>query len=142
MQITQWALGDATVLELHGALTAPATTELLDAVRKVTRTGPRELILDLEDVPSIDAAGLGTLVTAYSVVRRVGGTLRLARVARRVQTLLVVGRLITILQMFDSVEDAVADGLGARSDSSTIGHPTSQLSQASLDVIQHFLQRA
>ena len=142
MQIIQSPRGDTTVLELHGVLTAPAATNLLDAVRRVTRTGPHGVVLNLEDVPSIDAAGLGALVAAYGVVKQGGGTLRLARVAGRVLALLVVCRLITMFETFDSVEDAVAGGSEARPDLSTIRPPASQLSPTSLNVIQHFLQRA
>ena len=143
MQIIQRPLGDTTVLELHGVLTGPAATDLLDAtVRRVTRAGPRGLILNLEHVPSIDAAGLGALVAAYGVVKRSGGTLRLARLTKRVHALLVVCRLIAVFETFDSVDAAVADGSGGRPDQPTIRPPASQLSQTSLDVIQCFLQRA
>jgi anti-sigma B factor antagonist len=133
MQIIQRPLGDTTVLELHGVLTAPAATDLLDTtVRGVTRTAPRWLVLNLGDVPSIDAAGLGALVAAYGVVKRSGGTLRLARVGKRVHALLVVCGLITVFETFASVEDAVASGAGGRPGLSTMRPPASQLSPTSL----------
>ena len=143
MRITERRLEGTTVLELHGTLTSPAATELLDAtVRRVTRAGPQRLVLHLGDVPSIDAAGLGALVAAFGVVRRNGGTLRLAHVARRVHALLVVCRLIPAFETFDSVEAAVADGSGAGPEPSPIVARAPLLSQTSVDVIQHFLQRA
>src|ERR1700731_1486358 len=109
MYITERALRDTTVLELHGVLTAPAATELLDAaVRRVSGSGRQRLLIDLGDVPSIDAGGLGSLVTAYGAVRRKGGSLRLANVGRRVNTLLVLCRLATVFEMFESVEEAVS----------------------------------
>jgi anti-sigma B factor antagonist len=142
MRITQRPVRDSMVLELHGMLIAPEA-QLLDAtVRTVSRTGPHRLVLDLTDVPSIDAAGLGALVAAYGVVRRHGGTLRLAHVARRVHALLAVCRLVTVFETFDSVEDAVAGGPGGNRDRSTTGSSGVQLSQTSLDVIQHFLRHA
>lgn len=120
MQIIQWSLGETTVLELHGVLTALAAAEFLAAaVRRLHLTGPQRLVLNLEDVPSIDAAGLGALVAAYGAVKRSGGTIRLARVGKRVHALLVVCRLITVFETFDSVEDAVADGSRGRPDPST-----------------------
>jgi anti-anti-sigma factor len=143
MHITERPLRDTTVLELHGVLTGPAATELLDAtVRRVSGAGRQRLVVNLGDVPSIDAAGLGALVTAYGVVRRNGGSLRLAHVASRVHALLVVCRLATIFEMFDSVEEAVSNGSGARPDPSTTSSAASQLSETSLDVIQRFLRRA
>lgn len=143
MHITERPLRDTTVLELHGVLAGPAATELLDAaVHRISGAGRRRLVVNLEHVPSIDAAGLGALVTAYGVVRRNGGSLRLARVARRVHALLVVCRLATIFEMFDSVEEAVSTGSGASPDPSTTGAPASRLSETSLEVIQRFLRRA
>src|SRR6202163_3653496 len=107
MRIIERPIRATTILEIHGPLAGPAATELLDAtVRRVTRAGAERLVVDLGDVPSIDAAGLGALVAAYGVVRRTGGTLRLAQLAKRVHDLLVVCRLATIFETFDSVEDA------------------------------------
>ena len=143
MTVTERPLRDAIVLELHGVLTGPAATRLLDAaVRRVSGGGRQRLVVNLGDVPSIDAAGLGALVTAYGVVRRNGGSLRLAHVGSRVHTLLVVCRLATIFEMFDSVEEAVSNGREASPDPSTTGSAASQLSETSLDVIQRFLRRA
>jgi anti-anti-sigma factor len=147
MRITERRLQGTTVLELHGALNNPAATEALDAiVHRVTRAGVQRLVLHLGDVPSIDAGGLGALVAAYSVVRRNGGTFRLAHVTRRVYALLAVCRLVPALETFDSVEAAVADGSGASpgpstTDPSATRSRAPQLSQTSLNVIQDFLRQ-
>jgi len=142
MRISERRVHGTTVLELHGMFTGTAA-ELLDAtVRQVTRGGPQRLVLNLRDVPSIDAAGLGALVAAYGAVRRSGGTFRLAHVGARVRTLLVVCRLVTVFETFDSVEDAVADDSETGADRSTNGYPAPQLSQTSVDVIHQFLRRA
>jgi anti-sigma B factor antagonist len=143
MRIIERPIRDTTILQLYGALTGPAAAELLDAtVHRVTRAGRQRLVVNLEDVPSIDAGGLGALVAAYGVVRQNGGTLRLAHVARRVHELLVVCRLVSIFETFDSVEDALSAGPRASPDRSTASSAVSQLSQTSLCVIQHFLRRA
>ena len=147
MRITERRIQGTTVLELHGALHSPGATEVLDAaVRRVTRAGLQRLVLHLGDVPSIDAGGLGALVTAYGVVRRSGGTLRLAQVAQRVYALLVVCRLIPAFETFDSVDAALADGAGASpgpptTDPSATRSRAPQLSQTSLNVIQDFLRQ-
>src|ERR1700687_4438869 len=107
MRITEQPIRETTILELPGAFTGPAAVELLDAtIHRVTRAGRQRLVVDPEDVPSIDAGGLGALVAACGVVRRNGGTLRLAHVAKRVHELLVVCRLVSIFETFDSVGDA------------------------------------
>lgn len=143
MRITERRLSGTIVLELHGALTRPDASELLIAVvRKVTRAPTRRLVLDLDGVSSIDAGGIGALVAAYGLVNRAGGTLRLAHVGSRVYALLVVCRLVPAFETFDSVEAAVAHGVMAGGEPSIGRSRASQLTQTSVDVIQHFLQRA
>ena len=143
MRITQRRLSGTIVLELHGSLTRPDASEsLIAVVRKVARTPIGRLVLDLEGVPSIDAGGIGALVAAYGLMRRAGGTLRLARVRSRVYALLVICRLIPAFETFGSVEAAVAHGAMAGGEPSIARSRASQLTQTSVDVIQHFLQRA
>jgi anti-anti-sigma factor len=115
---------------------------LIAAVRKATRTPTGPLVLDLEDVPCIDAGGIGALVAVYGLMRRAGGTLRLARVGTRVHALLVVCRLVPVFETFDSVHGAVGRGTTAAADKPVARARASQLTQASLNVIQHFLHRA
>jgi len=142
MRITQWTFRDSAVLEMQGVLMGPEAIGLLDAaIRRAIRAGPQRVVLNLGEVPSIDAAGLGALVAAYGVVKRSGATLRLAHVARRVHALLAMCRLVTVFETFDSVEEAVADGSGL-GPTSTMGSRGFQLSPTSLDVIHHFLRRA
>jgi anti-anti-sigma factor len=143
MRITHRRLSGAIVLELHGCLTSPAATErLVAAVRKATRTPTERLVLDLEDVPSIDAGGVGALVAVYGLMRRAGGTLRLARVGKRVHALLVACRLVSAFETFDSVDGAVGRGTTAAAGRPVAQSRAARLTQASLNVIQHFLQRA
>jgi anti-sigma B factor antagonist len=143
MRIIERPIQATTILDVHGKLAGPDATELLEAtVRRVTRTGAERLVVNLGDVPSIDAAGLGALVAAYGVVRRSGGTLRLARPAKRLYELLVVCRLLTVFETFDSVEDALSADSEASPDPSTTGAAASPPSQTSLNVIQRFLRGA
>jgi anti-anti-sigma factor len=109
MRINEGCLSGATVLELHGDLASPdARNHLIAAVRKVTHAPSKGLVLDLADVPFVDAGGIGGLLVAYSLVRRVGGTLRLARVCSRVHAVLVVCRLVPPFETFHTIEAAAA----------------------------------
>ena len=84
MQITERSIGDTTILDLHGTLYGPdATARLGETIRRLARAGRQQFVVNLANVPSIDAAGLGALVDAYCVVTRNRGTLGLANVTRR-----------------------------------------------------------
>ena len=119
MRIIQRRLAEAIVLELHGGLTRPDANEsLIAVVGKVAHTATGRVVLDLDGVPCIDAGGIGSLVAAYGLMTRAGGTLKLARVCSRVYALLVLCRLVPALETFDSVEAAVARGAMAGGDPS------------------------
>jgi anti-anti-sigma factor len=77
------------------------------AVRRQVRAGPRVVVVNFSGVPSIDAAGLGELIAAYTTLQRVGGKLRLACVPQRIRAVIEITHLTRILEIFSCVEDAV-----------------------------------
>ncbi|MGH9143309.1 MAG: STAS domain-containing protein, partial [Vicinamibacterales bacterium] len=65
------------------------------------------IVIDLDGVSMVDAGGLGSLVTAYRTSTKNLIALSLARVPRRVRLLLTITQLTSVLQIFDSVEQAL-----------------------------------
>jgi len=51
---------------------------------------------------------LGTLVALYASARKVGGDIRLANLGNHIKEALRITRLVTVFDIFDSTEDAVA----------------------------------
>jgi anti-sigma B factor antagonist len=114
MRINEGRLSGATVLELHGDLASPdARDHLIAVVRKATHAPSKGLVVDLADVPFLDAGGVGALLVAYSLVRRAGGSLRLARAGSRVHALLLACRLMPPFETFQTLEAAAAHGMMA-----------------------------
>jgi anti-sigma B factor antagonist len=108
VRICERRFGDATVLDLTGPLVAGKADGLIEAaVRRQVLDGRRIVIVNLGHVPSIDAAGLGALVVAYTTMRRAGGAFRLACVTKRIHDVLAITRLTAIFDIFDCVERAV-----------------------------------
>ena len=108
MRISERQIGDSTVLDLAGALVAGKADGMIEAaVGRQVRAGRRIVVANLGSVPSIDAAGLGALVMAYTTLQEAGGVLRLAGATKRVHGLIVMTRLNTIFDTFDSVEQAL-----------------------------------
>ena len=106
--ITERRSGEFVILDLSGALVWPrADRTLVDTVRRHVLTG-WHVVINLAEVCSIDAAGLGTLVTALVRGREAGGAVVLAGLRPRVRELLTVSGLLNVFDARDSVEDAVA----------------------------------
>jgi anti-sigma B factor antagonist len=108
MQIEERIVDDVTVLDLKGKMTLGEGDELLkDKVNSLVSQGHKKIVLNLEDVPYIDSAGLGEIVRTYTTVSRQQGKLKLLNVSKRVYDLLVITKLLTIFDSYESEEDAV-----------------------------------
>jgi anti-anti-sigma factor len=105
LRINQVPMAAAGVVLLHleGELRVLQGDQLLiEAVRPLARAGFRVVLLDLQGVTEIDAAGLGALASARNLVTEVGGQIVLLNPGRRVAQLLSVTGLLSV---FDVIEE-------------------------------------
>lgn len=136
MTITERRFGDVTVLDLRGAIAGRKAAEMLvAAVRGCRREGIRRVVANLGGVPAVDLAGLGGLVDACMELRRASAEFALAGVTKRIHDLVVITRLLTIFDTYESVDEALGS---ATTDS---GAKSPALSLMSLGMIQRFLRR-
>lgn len=75
MTVVRWPCPtEFRVLSIEGPLRAPVSSALLHQVQRLIHGGERHLVLDLDQVSRIDAAGLGQLVRAYNLTRVANAT--------------------------------------------------------------------
>ena len=109
MTVSEQMVGDVAVLTLDGRLTQGASADgLRDKVRSLLQQGHRQFIVNLAAVPYMDSGGLGTLVQALATVTRQDGTLKLLHVTDRLRDLLVITKLVTVFDCYDSEAAALA----------------------------------
>ena len=73
-------LDDVVILDISGRITlGEGAVTLRDALQKLLNGGDRKVVMNLEDVDYIDSAGLGELVTAFTIVRAHGRTTEAAQ---------------------------------------------------------------
>lgn len=108
MQIEERVLENVVILDLKGKLTIGEGDELLkERINNLMQQGHKHLLLNLEDVPYVDSAGLGEIVRTYTTVSRQGGTLKLVNLTKRITDLLAITKLLTVFDTFESEADAV-----------------------------------
>jgi len=102
-----------SVVVFTGQITLGSSLSLVDSqVRSLISSGERKIVFDLSGVESVDSAGLGMLIYAYGSLKAKGGNLRLCGVAPRVQSLLELTNMNTLLAIDPTREDSLA-ALGA-----------------------------
>ncbi|MGC0400465.1 anti-sigma B factor antagonist [Streptomyces sp. SAI-126] len=76
--------------------------------------GPgRRLVLDLSQVDFFDSSGLNALLRLHRQAAEMGGSLALAQVPTRVQQVLVMTGADAVLEVYPTLDDAVAGPLPA-----------------------------
>ncbi|MFN3151631.1 STAS domain-containing protein [Bremerella sp.] len=99
--------------EIFGAVMVVHTPEELgedqaENVRAFLESRERQnLIVDLDGTETIDSVGLETLLDVQDTLREKGGDLRIATTNYANRKILEVTRLDSMLEVFDSVIDAV-----------------------------------
>ena len=100
--------GEVKVLELSGKITIGEGDVLLRKLTdEVLAAGTRKIIMNLGSLKYIDSSGIGELVSCYTTIKNKGGSLRLANLHSKIYSLLQLTALITVFEIYDSVEDAL-----------------------------------
>jgi anti-sigma B factor antagonist len=110
MQLEERIVGDVVIVKVTGDITLSKGGDVLlkDKVHSLLQQGHKNLLVDLSGVSYVDSAGLGQLVQAYATTRNRGGALKLLNVTKRLRDLLVVTKLLTVFDTYDSEGTAVA----------------------------------
>jgi anti-sigma B factor antagonist len=106
LRMSTRTLDGAMVVDCSGRLVfGEESASLRDTVKKLVTQSPN-VVLNLYEVNHIDSGGLGTLVSLYTTARNAGGSVKLARLSKRVSDLLHITKLLTIFEVFDDEEKA------------------------------------
>lgn len=108
MAIKEKIIRNVTVLEIKGKLMGgPETDECHEKVKQLIADGRKNLVIDLSKVKWVNSRGLGMLMACFTSCRNVGGDIKLAGTTEKVNSLLMITKLMTIFETFDNVDQAV-----------------------------------
>ncbi len=100
---------NSVVIKLKGNIMGgPDGAKLHDTLHELKEKNKKNVVIDLSRVKFMNSSGLGMLISGMTTMRNAGGDLRLANAADRIQSLLIITKLITVFKHFDTVEKATA----------------------------------
>jgi len=109
MKVTTRQKGSVTILDLKGKITiGVGDIALRNAVQDAMSAGAKNILVNMADVTTIDSSGVGELVSAYTTATNRGAKVKLANLPAKVQDILHITQLITVFDVFDSEDEAVA----------------------------------
>ena len=108
MNIKQRQVDDVTILDVEGKITIGiGDVAVRDAVQTALAGGSKNILLNLGGVSTIDSAGVGELVSAYTTVTNRGGSLKLVNLPAKVNDILQITQLITVFEIHDDEQEAI-----------------------------------
>jgi anti-anti-sigma factor len=93
----------ATILRLKGPLTL---STLFEFQSKVREPGLKDTIIDLTEVPYIDSAGLGSILSHWAHTQRTGDKFAVAGACDRVKVLFQLTKVDSLIPAFGTCAEA------------------------------------
>jgi anti-sigma B factor antagonist len=116
MQINLRHKGSITILDIEGkiigvdalALKAVIDEQIQTANSQTENEGRLNLILNMERIQMMDSSGLGALIASYASIQRNQGRVVLLNLGGSVRSLIVMAKLMTIFDCYNSEAEAIA----------------------------------
>ncbi len=102
------SFADVMIVDCSGRIVFGEECTLLRDQVKELLSGSKQIVVNLAGVPYIDSSGVGTLVGLFASAKAAGVTLKLAGMSGRVKDVLVITKLGSIFEVYETAEDAAA----------------------------------
>lgn len=98
---------EVSVISVKGYVDTTTSTDLEDSLKRLLGKGRYDIVIDLGNVNYISSAGWGIFISEIKEIRENGGDLKLAAMIGDVYEVFELLEFQTILESFDTVEEAV-----------------------------------
>lgn len=97
------------VIEFKGnVMGGPDTVSLNEKLHELIDAGKKNIVVNLGKVKFMNSSGLGMLIGALTTMRNAGGDLRICNANNKIESLLIITKLITVFDHYKSLDEAVA----------------------------------
>jgi len=109
LDINERQSGDVTILDLNGSIRmGEGCISLRNALRGLAEGGKNKILLNLASVKNVDSSGIGELIANYTSLTRDGGQLKLLNLTEKIRDLLVITKLLTVFDAFESETEGLS----------------------------------
>jgi len=99
---------NCVVIEFKGnVMGGPDAVKLNEKLHELIEEDKTNVVADVGKVKFMNSSGLGMLIGGLTTMRKAGGDLRIANATDKIESLLVVTKLITVFQHYKSLDEAV-----------------------------------
>jgi len=108
MKVKAYEKGGVAVIEPSGKLMGGADTgELDEKLYALLGRGQLKVVIDLGQTDWMNSSGIAILIHHWKKFNDAGGKLKLANLTRKIEKIMVIAKLTTVFDVFDSLDDAI-----------------------------------
>lgn len=99
---------NCVVIEFKGnVMGGPDAVSLNEKLHELIEDDKTNIVADLSKVKFMNSSGLGMLIGGLTTMRKSGGDLRIANATDKIESLLVITKLITVFKHFKTLDKAI-----------------------------------
>ncbi|HDL04650.1 MAG: anti-sigma factor antagonist [Candidatus Zixiibacteriota bacterium] len=101
--------GGVAIISLEGKVIGGNDATMFHGkMHEYINNGFKKVVVNLGRVEWMSSVGMGMLITALAATKNNKGQMKIANITDRIESLLTITRLMSIFDVYDSVDDAVA----------------------------------
>jgi anti-sigma B factor antagonist len=108
LEIRETQVEEVTILDMSGDITiGDGNVALRHIIRQLLGEGRDKILLNMKDVRYVDSSGIGELISSFTMITRRGGQLKIINLTQRMKELLVITKLLTVFDVYESEAKAL-----------------------------------
>lgn len=109
MKVKSYTKDGIEIVEPKGKFLGGADTgELDEKLYALLGKGNKEVVIDLGSTDWMNSSGIAILIHHYKKFRDQGGNLKLANLTKNIEKILVIAKLTSVFETYESLDEAVA----------------------------------
>jgi len=109
MKVKEFEKDGITVLEPRGKMMGGSDTgEMDEKLYTLLGKGSKNVVIDLGQTDWINSSGLSILIHHWKKFNDEGGHLRLANLTQKIEKILVISKLTSVFETYETLDDAIA----------------------------------
>lgn len=99
---------NCAIIEFKGnVMGGPDAVSLNEKLHELIEKDNTNVVVNLSKVKFMNSSGLGMMIGALTTMRKAGGDLRIANATDKIESLLIITKLITVFKHYKSLDEAV-----------------------------------
>lgn len=100
---------NCVIIEFKGnVMGGPDAVSLNEKLHELIEKEKTNVVVNLGKVKFMNSSGLGMLIGALTTMRKAGGDLRIANATDKIESLLIITKLITVFKHYKTLDEATA----------------------------------